>query len=144
MSRREFPPSVIAEIKRRARRPTGFQCEATGCGLIVSYVEAHHIDQDAMQIDKSRKLTAKDGLALCERCHDAITAAQAGVLAKVKRQENNELRTKPAGVGKMQSQGFRKFKPVSRNSLDGERIAKPALPKRNPFTGESYDDETSI
>ncbi len=50
--RREFTRDTAAEIMKRVQRPTGYQCEAKGCGLIVAKGEIHHIKQDAMETDK--------------------------------------------------------------------------------------------
>ena len=87
MKRREFSRAVKVEILRRAQVPGTplFRCE--GCGSMVASGEIHHLDQDAMQTEKSTKLTAKDGQFLCRGCHKEITVAQAPVLAKVKRIE---------------------------------------------------------
>jgi hypothetical protein len=92
MARQEFTRSVKAEIMLRTKRETGFQCEHPGCGLIVSKGEIHHLEMDAMKTDKRRKLTADDGAFWCEPCHDAETAKQAPILAKVKRIEAKHLR----------------------------------------------------
>ena len=91
-NRNEFSRAVKRDIAKRAERPTGFQCEAEGCGLIVARGEIHHVNQDAMELDKKRKLTAEDGLFLCKPCHDAISGKQQTVLAKVLRQEADHLR----------------------------------------------------
>jgi hypothetical protein len=100
-NRNNFSRAVKAEITKRAQRATGFQCEAKGCGLIVTRGEIHHDKQDAMELDKKRKLTAADGLFLCEPCHDAISRQQQTVLAKVLRIEANQLRTKASTKAKI-------------------------------------------
>jgi hypothetical protein len=64
---------------------SGIRCGATK-GL-----EVHHKNMDAMEIDKSRELTADDGLLLCIPCHKEVTKAQAPVLAKAKRREAKHL-----------------------------------------------------
>lgn len=87
--RREFTRDTAAEIMKRVKVETGFRCEH--CNGVVTKGEIHHKDQDAMQVDKRRKLTAADGEFLCEPCHDIETAKQAPVLAKVKRQEAKHL-----------------------------------------------------
>lgn len=88
--RREFDRATRVAIVKRAMRPDGQpaceKCAAIGCRL-----EVHHVDMDAMQIDKSRKLTALEGVLLCEPCHDAETAKQAPVLAKAKAVEARHL-----------------------------------------------------
>jgi hypothetical protein len=64
--------------------------------LAIAYsFEIHHKYMDAMQVDKSRKLTADDGLLLCIPCHLAETAKQAPILAKAKRIEAKHLGVKP-------------------------------------------------
>lgn len=90
MARREFTRDTAAEIMRRVQRPTGSQCE--GCGIVVTKGEIHHKDQDAMQVDKRRKLMAGDGVFLCVPCHKAESAKQAPVMAMVKNQEAKHLR----------------------------------------------------
>ena len=71
MARREFSKSVYAEIVKRSMQPNGdIACE--GCGLILGKKPYHidHIKADALEIDKSAKLTAKDGQLLgVECCH---------------------------------------------------------------------------
>jgi hypothetical protein len=128
--RREFTRSVAAEIMRRVERPTGFQCEGEGCGLIVARGEIHHKDMDAMQVDKRRKLTAEDGVFLCCPCHDGETAKQAPILAKVKRQEAAHLRIKTAPSRKLQSAPFPK------SERKPKRVTKPYGLRWCPITGE--------
>ena len=99
--RREFTRDTAAEIMKRVQRPTGYQCEGAGCGLIVAKGEIHHVKQDAMETDKRRKLTAAEGLFLCEPCHDAETAKQAPILAKVKRIEAKHHRVATAPTAKI-------------------------------------------
>ena len=79
--RREFTKPVAREINARATRPDGQRsCEV--CGAIGIPLEIHHVDMDAMQVDRSRKLTASDGKLLCVPCHDAETTKQIPALAK--------------------------------------------------------------
>ena len=106
MSRREFTRDTRAEVVRRVKTPTGFRCER--CNAIVTKGEVHHKDQDAMQIDKRRKLTAADGEFLCIPCHAAETKAQAPIMAKVKRQEAKALGVKTAPAKPIQSAPFPK------------------------------------
>lgn len=81
MPRREFSRATKVEIIKRATRPDG-QPACENCGAIGVRLEVHHKDMDAIQIDKSRKLTAADGELLCEKCHDPITSKQRKILAK--------------------------------------------------------------
>ena len=95
MPRREFTRSVRLEIIKRATDANGVpRCEI--CHGVANGGEVHHDDQDAMQTDKSRKLTAKDGRFLCKPCHKEITKAQAPVLAKAKRREARHTGAKTA------------------------------------------------
>ena len=89
--RREFSKVVKVDIIKRSIGISGFAtCEK--CGLSThGRFEIHHVDQDAMQIDKGAHLTAKDGILLCIPCHKEITVQQAPVLAKVKRVEARHL-----------------------------------------------------
>ena len=110
MKRREFSKRVKLEIIIRAwpqpHSEEGFRricCEK--CGAECKRFEIHHLSQDAMQIDKSAKLTAKEGILLCIPCHKEITAEQAPVLAKALRREAAYLGvTKPKG--QIKSRGF--------------------------------------
>lgn len=80
--RREFKRSVRVEIIKRAKDTIlGLACEK--CGNAVKRFEIHHLEQDAMQTDKSRALVASDGLLVCLRCHKKLNAHQAPILAKV-------------------------------------------------------------
>lgn len=99
--RREFSRDTAAEIMRRVQRATGSQCEI--CGLIVAKGEIHHVKQDAMETDKRRRLTAKDGVFVCIPCHKAESAKQAPVLAKAKRNEAAALRIKTAPAAPIMS-----------------------------------------
>ena len=65
MARREFTKSIYAQIVKRAMLPSGeVACE--GCGLVLGKRKFHvdHTKPDALEIDKSRKLTADDGKLL--------------------------------------------------------------------------------
>jgi hypothetical protein len=81
MKRREFSRAVRVEIAKRATRADG-QIACEKCGAIGLRLDLHHLEQDAMQIDKSRKLTAADGALWCKPCHDQESKAQAPILAK--------------------------------------------------------------
>lgn len=115
--RRNFSTAVRVAIKQRAKRENGqFYCEAPGCGLPCKKGEAHHIVMDAMEIDKSRKLTADQGLWYCLPCHKAATKAQAPVLAKARAREAAHLSAKPPSPRPMQSRGWAKTEKPKREA----------------------------
>lgn len=91
--RREFTKAVYAQIVKRAMLESGeIACE--GCGLILGRRKFHvdHTVPDALQIDKSRKLTADDGKLLgVECCHKPKTVVDQGIIAKAKRVEESYL-----------------------------------------------------
>jgi len=90
MNRREFKKSVKVEIiKRAGLNHLVPNCE--NCGSSSRQFEIDHRDPDAMQIDKSRKLTAEDGWLLCIPCHDAKTKIDVAGIAKAKRVEAKHL-----------------------------------------------------
>lgn len=105
MSRREFSRAVKVEIIKRATRNSQVYCEREGCGLPCRKFEIHHLVMDAMETDKSRKLTAANGALWCIPCHDAETKAQAPILAKARAREAAHVgATRPAG--RIKSPGF--------------------------------------
>ncbi len=130
MARREFSPTVYAQIVKRAMLPSGeIACE--GCGLILGKKPYHvdHTKPDAMEIDKSRKLTPADGKLLgVECCHAPKTKQDVAVIAEAKRREAKHL-------------GFRKPKKQPIRSAPFPKNPKPAqkldfTKRRNPFTRE--------
>jgi len=129
--RREFTKPVYAEIVQRAMHPKlGLCCE--GCGLVLGK-KPYHVDHtiaDALQIDKSRKLTADDGKLLgVECCHRPKTVEDVGVIAKAKRVEAN-YHGFAAPKQKIKSAPFpRSAKP--------ERPARPTLPPRQLYRQET-------
>lgn len=127
-NRREFTKPVYAEIVQRAMHPKlGLCCE--GCGLVLGK-KPYHVDHtiaDALQIDKSRKLTADDGKLLgVECCHKPKSVVDVGVIAKAKRVEAN-YHGFAAPKKKIRSAGF----PVSQKSA--ARQTKIPLPPRALF-----------
>jgi len=90
--RREFTQKVKVEIIKRCSwgiRKINPHCEQ--CNQIAHKFEIDHRDPDAMQIDKSRKLTAEDGWLLCIPCHNAKTKTDVANIAKAKRVEAKHL-----------------------------------------------------
>lgn len=116
--RREFSIPVRKEILLRARDERGeLRCENPKCGALVRRGEIHHRKEDALEIDKSRKLTAVDGFFLCEPCHDELTRPFQTVIAKVMRVEANH-------VGASQPAGTIKSRPSSRKPRTHEGRAR--------------------
>lgn len=83
-NRRNFTRAIKIEMAKRCTRSDGQRaCEK--CGAVGVKLEAHHKVMDALESDErkaARKLTADDGICLCEPCHDEITAAQRKELAR--------------------------------------------------------------
>ncbi len=101
--RREFPRKVRFEIIKRASDEKGnISCE--GCGLRLGK-KAWHIDHtvaEALVVDKTIPLTAKDGKLLgWDCCHAPKTAVDVGVIAKCVRVRERHLGIKkPSGFPK--------------------------------------------
>lgn len=125
MARREFTQAVYAQIVKRAMHPKhGICCE--GCGLVLGKKKWHvdHTIADALQIDKSRKLTADDGKLLgVECCHAPKTKVDVAVIAEAKRREAkfHGFTRKAAPI---KSAGFPKSEKAAK------RTPKPSLPAR--------------
>lgn len=125
--RREFSRAVRIEIVKRATKNGVVYCE--GCGLPAKRWEVDHTDPDAMQVDKSRPLTAADGKVLCEGspecCHDIKTARDHAAIAKAKRNEAKALRvaTKPAKP--IKSAGFAKSPKAAAQAVRGPKQTLP-------------------
>ena len=126
MKRREFDKRVRVEIIRRATRDGQQYCEIVGCGCLIKpgYGEFHHIEQDAMQLDKSLKLTQDKGLYICKPCHKEESKKQAPILAKALRREARHLGAhRPKGT--IKSAGFEK--------KERTHAGRAALPPRRIF-----------
>jgi hypothetical protein len=93
MSRREFTKAVKVQIIKRCSWGFGKidkpHCEK--CGAVTMRFEIDHHDPDAMQIDKSKPLTAADGWLLCITCHGEKTKKDVADIAKAKRREAAHL-----------------------------------------------------
>ena len=89
--RREFPRKVRAEIVERSKNERGQIC-CEGCSLVLG-AKAWHIDHtipEALVMDKTRPLTAKDGKLLgWDCCHKPKTADDVGQIRKADRQRDN-------------------------------------------------------
>jgi hypothetical protein len=93
--RREFTRSVKVQIIKRSMVMGEMRCENCAAPVFPSKsFDIDHRDPDAMQIDKSRKLTALDGWILCRPCHKRKTAKDVTDIAKAKRREANHLGAK--------------------------------------------------
>lgn len=109
MTRRNFPRGARVAIVKRATRGSQIICER--CGISCARFDIHHRVMDAMETDKSRKLTADDGELLCagpDSCHAKETAKQAPVLAKAKARESSHVGARVAKTRKIKSPGFPK------------------------------------
>lgn len=96
MKRRNFTKATRVEIVKRAKTDLAIGtkvCEK--CGLPCKRWEIHHLVMDAMETNKSRKLTAADGALWCIPCHKEETKAQAAILAKARDREASHLRANP-------------------------------------------------
>ncbi len=96
MTRRNFTKAVRVEIVKRSMRNGQTYCEAPNCGQPCKRFEIHHLTSDAMETNKSRRLTAADGALWCLPCHSAETKAQAPILAKARAREAAHLKANPA------------------------------------------------
>jgi len=135
MTRREFTKAVYLEIVKRAMLESGeIACE--GCGLVLGKKRYHvdHTVPDALQIDKSRKLTADEGKLLgVECCHKPKTVIDQGVIAKAKRVEGSYLGAQ-APKQKIVSRGFpqrAKPNPPSKQSLPFRPLYAPITTEEN-------------
>lgn len=96
MKRREFSTAVRVEIVERATRGVVTYCE--GCGLPVKKFHLHHVIAEGYVVDKSKKLTAKDGQLLCIPCHAVETVKRdvPGIAQAKARQASHIGAKKPA------------------------------------------------
>jgi len=125
MTRRNFDRATRVAIIKRATIDGVIRCER--CGLATRRFEIHHKIADALEIDKSRKLTPADGELLCkdagrESCHGRQTAEHdVPAIAKAKRREAAHIgATRPK-----QSIHSRGFPPVPRSHADREAVRGP-------------------
>lgn len=109
--RREFSNKVRLEIVLRATNDKGRVC-CEGCCLVLGPkpYEIDHVIAEALVVDKSAPLTAKDGQLLgacCHRGENGKTARDVTAIAKSKRAERKHF-----GIGR------------SRNLIPGSRGTK--------------------
>jgi len=111
MSRREFDRRTAVAIIKRSMVNGVPTCERIDEGkrcACTRGLEVNHIDMDAMQIDKSRKLTPDDGENICKAHHQVETKDQMAMLANTLRMEAAHL-----GADKPNTQKIaQKAKPV--------------------------------
>lgn len=122
--RREFSAVTKVEIIRRATRDMVTYCE--GCGLPCRRWEIDHVIAEALQVDKSRKLTATDGQLLChDACHAEKTRKHdvPAIARAVRREAAHVGASRPAA--KIKSKGF---EPSSK-----PRHERASLPPRRLF-----------
>ena len=121
--RREFSTSARLAMIKRTTRGLAVYCELCDCPC--TRWEYHHTIEEELVVDKSAKLTADDGLLICEPCHDNITATQSiPRVARAKRIEARHLgATRPKGT--IKSAGFEK--------KERTHAGRAALPPRRIF-----------
>ena len=106
MKRREFTRSVRAEIIKRAWR--GFDAYCEKCGEPTKQrFEIHHVEMDAMAVERNNRLGASEGQLLCLPCHRRETGEQMPRLRKAKAQEARYIGAEPPRK-KIVSRGFAK------------------------------------
>ena len=127
--RREFTRSVYMQIVKRAMLPTGeIACE--NCGLVLGKKPYHvdHTKPDAMEVDKSQRLTADDGKLLgVECCHAPKTKQDVKVIAEAKRREVKHLGAKT-----------RKKAPIPSPPKSPKPATKPRLPPRALYVKDHH------
>ena len=127
MSRREFDKKTSVVIIKRATVNGVVRCEECHGEAMRHHID--HTDPDAMQIDKSKKLTAEEGRLLCIPCHKEKTRKDVADIAKAKRREAAHLGAKTAP--KMQG---RAFVPTIKQARATRPIEKfSALPPRSLY-----------
>lgn len=128
MPRREFTRAVYAQIVHRAMAGGEIACE--GCGLVLGKKPYHidHTNPDALQVDKSRKLTCDDGKLLgVECCHKPKTAVDQFNIAEAKRREAKHLGI-TFDAPKLQGRPFPKStQAAKREKKSAERLPVPGF-----------------
>ena len=120
--RREFSHAVRVEIIKRAEARLAYPaCENCGVPTQLRF-QIDHRDPDAMQIDKSRKLTAADGWLLCIPCHAAKTAKDVADIAKAKRREAAHL------GARRPKQRMQKYKCINGHDRCAQMLPGPDCP----------------
>lgn len=126
MARREFKRDVRVAIIKRSLINGVPTCEAMDgdrrCGCQKS-LALHHDNMDAMQVDKTRKLTIDDGRMLCADHHDPITKKQRKDLKRVHAAEASHLGDKDPRKQAIPSRGRA---PRSTSKLDSIRALGPS------------------
>ncbi len=138
MNRREFSHKIRLVIVARAMNANG-QVVCEGCGQILHMkkYEIDHTIAEALVVDKSKPLTAKDGQLLgmcCHRGEAGKTAKDVSDIARAKRRQAAHLGIKPKSRG-FQSKWKRKVSGetvLRRNAV----AAKSAMP--TPTCGDAH------
>ncbi|WP_176056645.1 hypothetical protein [Brucella intermedia] len=134
MARREFTKKVYAEIVKRAMQPNGdIACE--GCGLILGKKPYHidHIKADGLEIDKSAKLTAKDGQLLgVDCCHKEKTKQDVAVISEAKRREEKHLGMK------------RPSSKLAKTIKEPKRLTKQLPPRKRDIFGRPVSEGARV
>jgi hypothetical protein len=127
MSRREFKRADKAAMLLRSRDENGvIRCEGCGMDLTGKRFEYDHTIAEALVVDKSKPLTAKDGKLLgvdcCHRGPGGKTAKDVAAIAKAVRREAFHTGAKVRGKG---------FPPAKRRGGASVPLTKQLPPRRN-------------
>jgi hypothetical protein len=118
MPRREFSQSVQVAIIKRASQNDIPYCEQ--CQQQATRFHIDHIDPDALQIDKSKKLTPAQGQLLCLPCHRDKTRHDVAVIAEAKRREAKHL-----GARSRPKQPLRSVNTLAGNKPKADKLPLP-------------------
>jgi hypothetical protein len=134
--RRNFTRACKVEILKRSMINGIPTCEQMTSGVRCACqkgLDVHHLEMDAMIVDKSRVLTAADGVVLCKAHHDPITKDQKAVLKKTLAVEAAHL-----GAKKDKAKIAQPPKPERPTSkLDSQRaLGRPGLGRQFVSIGE--------
>lgn|SRR5574340_165682 len=109
MKRREFSRAAKVAMVKRAMKDGCACCELCAAPMKTGRWEYHHTVEEELVIDKTKPLTADDGLLVCRECHKDVTATQSlPRVAKAKRREAARLGVRKTPAAKIKSRGFAK------------------------------------
>lgn len=139
--RREFDARTKLAITKRATINGIVRCEECHCAI--ARWEIHHLKEDALEVDKSGKLTAEDGKLLCVPCHKEATKAFAPVIAKCRRVE-----AKAANIRKPSTLPVRGFVKIEREpkrlSAEKRCAGSPALMRRFGLMEDAFAVDADV